>query len=39
MSREYVSRLENGHKAPTLRSIDTIAKTFGLTLSQLLDGI
>lgn len=39
IGRPFISRLENGRREPCLRSIETIANTFGMTISQFMRGV
>lgn len=39
MSQRYISRLESGRQNLNLRSISRIALTFGIPMSELLEGI
>lgn len=39
LDRTYVSGIERGHRNPTLRTLDHLAKGFGITLRDLLDGV
>jgi len=39
LSRTFVSDVENGLKEPCLRSLETLADGFGITLSELFKGL
>jgi transcriptional regulator with XRE-family HTH domain len=39
IGRPFISRLENGLREPCLRSIETLAKSFDLTISQFMRGL
>lgn len=39
LSREHISRIENGHQEAGLRVIDTLAKTFSISISELMHGV
>ena len=37
ITRSYMSNIENGKRCVSIEVIDKIAKTFGITMSELLD--
>jgi transcriptional regulator with XRE-family HTH domain len=39
LGRPFISNLENGRREPGLRSIEALAHTFGLSISQLMRGL
>ena len=39
IGRPFISRLENGRREPCLRSLETLAKSFDMTVSQLMRGV
>jgi XRE family transcriptional regulator, regulator of sulfur utilization len=39
IGRPFISRLENGKREPCLRSLETLARSFDMTISQFMRGI
>jgi transcriptional regulator with XRE-family HTH domain len=39
LSREHISYIENGHREPCLVNMVKLAKAFGITLAEMLEGI
>ena len=39
LQRSFISRLENGHTEPCLRTLETFADAFEISISQLMRGL
>jgi transcriptional regulator with XRE-family HTH domain len=39
LGKIYISQLENGRKQASIRTIDVLAQSFGLTISEFLKGV
>jgi len=39
LGRPFISNVERGQKEPCLRSLETLADSFGITLSELMRGV
>jgi len=39
MARSYISKIENGHKEPCLRTLEVLALAFDMSLAQLFKSV
>ena len=39
LGKTYISQVENGHKAASILSLEALATSFGMTVSELLRGV